>query len=247
MIESILQQCTVEGFNVKLPPTQLDRDTYVKVADKLKKIGGKWTGGRVQAFVFPHDPTGLLAEIAGGASRNLKKEFQFFATPTALARRLVALACINEGDSVLEPSAGDGAIVREIPCAVDCFEINPLMHAKLEAMPNASLLGDDFLAADPDAETFEWLQYDRIVANPPFTKNQDIDHIRHMFKCLKPGGRMVSVASTHWAISNSRREREFREWLESECADTLTVEAGTFKESGTSVAAVIVVIDKSTK
>ena len=43
--------------------------------------------------------------------------------------------------------------------------------------------------------------YDTIVMNPPFEKFQDIDHVRHAFDLLKPGGRVVAIsASAPWVI-----------------------------------------------
>ena len=79
--EQVLQNCTVEGTVVKLPNVQLDRKLYQEVAKALELIGGKWKGGKVFGFVFATDPTDLLHQIANGEKGNLKKEFQFFATP----------------------------------------------------------------------------------------------------------------------------------------------------------------------
>ena len=89
--EEVLQKCTVEGNVVKLPNVQLDRNEYLEVKKALELIGGKWKGGKVFGFVFATDPTDLLAEIANGEKQNLKKEFQFFATPEKLADELVEL------------------------------------------------------------------------------------------------------------------------------------------------------------
>lgn len=243
MIEQILNQCTVEGNNVKLPQTQLDRDVYLEVADKLKKIGGKWVGGKVQAFVFDHDPSELLTDIQNGKNRNVKIEFQFFETPERLARRLIELAGIHYFNSVLEPSAGEGAIIRELPpcetvyyCEIEGFRRKSLIH--ISFFNKAVCLGADFLQID------ESQKFDRIVANPPFSKNQDIDHIRKMYAVLVEGGRLVSVASKHWQISSNRKETEFRNWLNEIGAEIHEIEAGTFKESGTNISAVIVVIEK---
>lgn len=243
MVEQILNQCVVENNLVRLPQQQLDRDTYVQVANKLKKIGGKWTGGKVQAFVFPHDPTDLLADIQGGKERNLKKEFQFFATPETLAKRLVELAEIETTSWVLEPSAGYGAIIREIPkCqAVHYCEINDLCLKTLTELPcvnEMQMVGSDFL------QFKQLFSYDRIVANPPFSKNQDIDHIRKMYSVLAFGGVLVSVASRHWQIDNNRKEVEFREWLNGLNAEIFPVDEGTFKESGTNIATIIIRIRK---
>lgn len=241
--EQVLQGCTIDGMIVKLPPEQLDRKLYEEVKKSLELIGGKWKGGKVAGFVFPHDPVDLLAQISNGEKRNLKKEYQFFATPDMLADKLVELAELRETDSILEPSAGQGAIIKAIQRKfpqkeVSCYELMPINQSFLIKMHNVNLLGDDFLANNSRGS------YDRIVANPPFTKNQDIDHINMMWKLLRPGGRMVSMASVHWRHSTNKKEKLFKEWLYEIDAAIIDVPAGTFKESGTTIETVIIVIDK---
>jgi hypothetical protein len=237
-----LRQCTVEGTIVKLPPVQLERNIYLEVKKALELIGGKWKGGKTQGFVFEQDPADLLAQIAGGEDSNLKKEFQFFETPAALADRLVEFACISEDDSILEPSAGRGAIVnaihRKFPLVTVCgYEIMELNRSFLAKLDRFSLLGSDFLAECQS-------HFDVMIANPPFAKNQDIDHIRHMEDMLWPGGRLVSVASTHWQFADGKKEQAFRKWLTEQNAEIIPIEAGTFKDSGTMVAACVIVIRK---
>ena len=241
-IQEIIKNCTIEGMTVKLPEGQLDRTTYTKVAKALEGIGGKWKGGKIMGFVFPHDPTDLLAEVSGGKSINLKKEFQFFATPDALCDKLVSRADLKENHTVLEPSAGDGAIIKAINRAfplkmVDCCEMMGVNRMALEKISTANLVGTDFLEAD-------LMQYDRIIANPPFTKNADILHVSKMYDCLKKGGRVVAVMSTHWKFSSNKKETDFRAWLHNIGANIEDVDAGVFKSSGTMIPTVIVVIDK---
>jgi type I restriction-modification system DNA methylase subunit len=244
----ILQKCTVDGNIVRLPEGQLDRKLYQEVAKALELIGGKWVGRKTMGFVFPNDPTELLEQIANGESRNLKKEFQFFATPDDVADRMVELAEIDEnaGQWILEPSAGQGSIINAInrkypDLNVDYFELMDVNRTFLEKIPTARHLGDDFLAVDwKSGPTL----FDRIIANPPFSKNQDIDHIRKMYECLNDGGRIVTIASTHWQISNNKKETEFRNWLEEINAEIHEIPKGTFKESGTMVSSVLIVIDK---
>ena len=248
MIESILKNCTVEGNIVRLPEGQLDRKIYDQLAKALNGIGGKWKGGKVAGFVFESDPTSRLQQIQGGEKLNLKKEFQFFETPDKIADLIVKEAYIDRDDVVLEPSAGRGAIIRAVRriqtfCRIDAVELMPENAAYLRrAAFNIRVVHEqDFL------EFAGWRigEYDRIVANPPFSKNQDIDHVQAMYQCLKPGGRLVSVVSTHWQISNNRKEREFREWLSDVRAEIVAdLPVGTFSESGTSVPALIIAIDK---
>ena len=236
-----LQQCTIEGNIVKLPDTQLDRKAYLEVKKSLELIGGKWKGGKVQGFVFNSDPTELLASVQGGEKRNLKKEFQFFGTPPALAKYLVELADLQPSDEVSEPQAGQGAIVAVINDAGFTPDIYELMQQNVMILQKSGLhfnmLGQDFFKHGSKL-------YDKIIANPPFTKNQDIDHVVEMFNVLKPTGRLVSVTSTSWFTGSQKRHKAFRAWLDELNAEILDIEPGTFKESGTMVGGKIVVIDK---
>lgn len=241
-VQQVLIDCVIDGNVVRITGQQLDRKVYDGVKKALEGIGGQWKGGKVGGFVFPADPTELVAQLKGGERRNLKKEYQFFPTPDALADRLVALAQISDGMDILEPSAGDGAIVRAIhrvfpQFLVDVCEINPTQWEVLAKMKNVIPVAQDFLTIG------EW-KWDRIVANPPFSKNQDIDHVLSMWDRLRRGGRIVSVVSTHWETSTNKKETAFREWLKKVDARKIDIPAGTFKESGTNIATKILIIDK---
>ncbi len=241
--EDVLKDCVIEGNIVKLPDVQLDRKLYQEVAKAIELIGGKWKGGKVAGFVFHTDPTDLFTEIKNGEKRNLKKEYQFFATPSELADLLVSRSDIRKEHEILEPSAGQGAIVNAINRIllnkiVDTYELMPLNQTILKKVSGVNFIGEDFLLEKSDKK------YDRIIANPPFTKNQDVLHIREMFSRLKVGGRLVSIASKHWQLSNNKVEKEFRDWLESVNAYVEEIPAGAFKESGTNISSVIIIIDK---
>jgi len=240
--EQVLQQCTVDGLVVKLPDTQLERKLYQEVAKALELIGGKWKGGKVFGFVFATDPTDLLYQIANGEARNLKKEFQFFATPKELADEMVELANLCDTDEILEPSAGQGAIIKAINkvCAAtpDCFELMDVNRAILQKSGlSFNLIGDDFF-------THKGKKYDKIIANPPFTKNQDIDHLLEMYNCLADGGRLICITSKSWVSGSQKKQVDFRAWLDEVAADIFDIEKCTFKESGTMVGGKIIVIDK---
>jgi hypothetical protein len=240
--EQVLQQCTIKENTVYLPDGQLERKLYQDVAKSLELIGGKWKGGKVMGFVFPSDPTELLAEISGGEKRNLKKEFQFFATPDGLADKLVELAGIKKNQNVLEPSAGQGAIVKAVlrigkVDKVYGYELMPVNRIFLEKIDGYISLGEDFMNADP-------IKFDRIIANPPFSKNQDIDHVMRMYNFLSNDGRMVAITSRHYQMSNNKKETTFKKWLYLLGAEIHEIPKGAFKESGTEVGGLIIVINK---
>ena len=117
-MQEILNQCTVDGNVVRLPNIQLDRKDYLSVKKSLEGIGGKWKGGKIQGFIFNSDPSELLGRVSDGEKINLKKDFQFFATPPELADKLVSLAGEIHG-FILEPSGGDGAIIKAINKVTD--------------------------------------------------------------------------------------------------------------------------------
>lgn len=264
-LQEVLNACYVDSSNpnlVMLPEGKLERKTYEEVAKRLEGIGGKWTR-KAGGFIFSHNPTELLAQVQGGAEINLKKEFQFFATPPELADYLVELAEIDNTDWVLEPSAGQGAIIEAIrraapTCMITAVE---LMKENFEVLKNKH--GGDELLEMHELDFFEYKKYvgksvaptvgnavppkkgfDVIIANPPFSKNQDIDHVLAMYDVLAYRGRLVSVTSTHWERSLRKKEADFKRFLEQVGAEIYDIEAGTFAESGTQVGGKIVVIDK---
>jgi phospholipid N-methyltransferase len=241
--EEVLQNCTVTGMIIKLPAEQLDRKLYQDVAKSLELIGGKWKGGKVFGFVFNEDPTELLEEIANGENRNLKKEYQFFATSDKRADHLVSLVNIKPDHKVLEPSAGQGAIIKAIHRAypmknVNWCELMPLNQTFCKKIPYTTFVTADIFNIS------ETIQYDVIIANPPFSRCQDIDHIMKMYDLLKDGGTLVSITSKHWKLSTNKKETAFRSFLNELGASIIEIPAGDFKESGTAVGGYIIIIDK---
>ena len=159
---------------------------------------------------------------------------QLFPTPPDLAARMVELAGIEPGDRVLEPSAGTGNILRAIaravgPLHVVAVEINrDLADALPVALLNGKICGD-FLSVD-----FEQVgHFDKIVANPPFGKGQDIEHIKRMIRVLVPGGRLVAICA-----NGPRQEKELKPlattWEE--------LPDGTFADQGTNVRTVLMTV-----
>ena len=57
--------------------------------------------------------------------------------------------------------------------------------------------------------------YDRIIMNPPFSDGRDIEHVRHAYTLLKPGGRLVALMGESAFTNQNKRATEFREWLDS--------------------------------
>jgi len=238
-MENIIKQGKLENNIYYLPEIQLDRKEYLEVAKHLKFLGGKWKGGKIGGFIFDRN-INSIDELLGNNTKK-KKELQFFETPEKLAKELVELAEINNYVDILEPSAGRGAIIKEIKkvcdrqiqfCEIDKTNLKYL--DKIDNLENVSDNGD-FLE-------FNHMTFDRIIANPPFFKNQDIKHILHMYDLLRNKGILVSIASKHWENSKNKKETEFRKFLEYTKAEIIDIKEGEFKESGTTIGGVIIKI-----
>ena len=159
---------------------------------------------------------------------------QLFPTPPDLVERMLDLAEIDAGMTVLEPSAGTGNIVRAIIDRVDteivAYEIRQDLCAKLAAtFPSYRLCARsaDFLEVTDNMG--EW---PRIVMNPPFKNGQDIKHIQHACKMLKPGGRLVAICA------NGPRQNDQLKPLASHWEE---LPSGTF--AGTCVRSVLMTIE----
>jgi hypothetical protein len=236
----IIEKCKVEGNSVRLPEIQLQRNEYCELEKILIKAGAKKIRGKDFRFDFPTDAQPIIDQLCGGKKIDIKKEFQFFETPKELAKQMIELAEICENDFVLEPSAGQGAIVDLFPKnfeSVILYELNPVNQKVLQSK-GYQLAGDDFLKCEH--KNF----FTKIIANPPFSKNQDIDHVLKMYEVLQEGGRIITIMSNHWKNSDNKKETEFRNWLETVDYTIETIPANTFKESGTSIAACLLIINK---
>lgn len=169
----------------------------------------------------------------------------FFPTPRPLAVRLVDTAGIGPGMTVLEPSAGCGNIadaVRDMAPAAN------LTVVEISCTLNEILEAKGYYPEQMDFLEKRFPQFDRIVMNPPFEDCQDIDHVRHAFELLRPGGRLVSIMGEHAFFCDDKKSQEFRQWLSRQHCLVDKLESGTFTGADalrqTSVASRVVVIDK---
>lgn len=239
----VLNRSTITDNSLTLPPEQLDRDLYVKVDKVLKAAGGKWNR-KAKAHLFQDDPRKVLGlAIETGKIVDPKKEFEAFYTPPRLAKLLVEEAKVGPAMTVLEPSAGEGAIalaLREHWASpeIKCFEVRPESFKKIEAA--FATVCCDFLQVEPIGYAF-----DRVVMNPPFSNGQDVDHVMHAWKFLKPGGRLVSIMSAGVKFRNDNKYKTFRSFVEEIGGRIVDLPEGSFKASGTNVNTVMVTMDKA--
>jgi predicted RNA methylase len=243
-VEKILSECTLEDNIMRLPQVQFSKKTYLEVKNRILEAGGEWNG-KLNGFTFDFTADRVFSILKSGKRCNLKQEFQYFSTPDAIADIAVSkFSSLLESQSILEPSAGRGSLVnavrRRCPKAVvDCYELMPENIEHLSKVDGAHIVGTDFCKCHD--------KYDRIIANPPFSNNQDIDHLYMMYERLNIGGELSCIVSQHWKFANDQKCVHFREWLEMNDADVTDFDKGEFKESGTIIGTSLVYIVRKPK
>lgn len=164
----------------------------------------------------------------------------YFPTPAALVARMIEAAGLPDGSRVLEPSAGSGAIadaLREAGHKVECIERHSSL-CEILAAKGHNLIRGDFLEISTAGH------FDAVLMNPPFEGGQDLEHVRHAFEAVKPGGRLVAIMGAGVTFRQDKRFADFRAWAEEMGGEFVEIPAGTFKESGTGVASVMLSLRK---
>lgn len=177
----------------------------------------------------------------------LAKNFGHFPTPPDAARQVMEAAAMGRRPedppyAVLEPSAGGGNLARlaaEHGELVDCIEIQSHLAQQLEASGRYRRVWQgDFIAHPPVPA------YDRVIMNPPFDQERDIDHVMHALRFLKPGGLLVAIMSAGTEWRETKKARAFRDRMGKMQAKWRDLPAGSFSSVGTNVNTVIVRVFK---
>ena len=143
---------------------------------------------------------------------------EFYPTPKTLIDKMLDGIDFNTVKTVLEPSAGNGAIVEGLlerckqsyrgeEIDIDVVEIEPDLQKILKGK-GYKLVYDDFLTFEADKH------YDLIIMNPPFSNGD-----KHLLKALEMqenGGEVIAIVNAE-TIRNpfSNRRKELVKLLES--------------------------------
>jgi len=231
-----------------LPNIQLDRKVYLKVNKVLQALGGKWNR-KAKGHIFDKPIEDAIENvILTGEVVDKKKELQFFETPEKIADKLCILAnAIDLKDKVIwEPEAGRGAILKSIkkfnPDAnIYWFEFDAENSDYIKTLSIGEQIGNDFLKYKIEDES---KLPDFVIMNPPFSKQQDIDHITHALNHLKEGGVLISIMSPSVKFRSNKKTIKFIELINQYEHEFHDLPNGSFKESGTMVNTIILKIVK---
>lgn len=208
-------------------------------------VGGKEFDAATPSENDPFDNAVLDYYSNQKLNKNNREGSDYFPTPEPLGYKMVEWAGLGEGDSVLEPSAGHGAIARYVPKTNEMVSIEPSQSLFTKLQLKAGGLGRKFLN-----NTFENYalnnKHDVIVMNPPFGKAGAlaIQHVDKAFKHLDEGGRIVAI------IPRGSTDKKFEKWYNEQKNVAMRAEVNLpdilFQQAGTRVACRVVVLDKIT-
>lgn len=235
-----------DNLMVMRPTDEMTDATYDKLKQYMEGMGGHWRE-RVRGFVF------YTQNLKRNSFQNWKESNQFFPTPEHVANRVYQLSglsnwsLLHDGRPiVLEPSAGTGSLLHEIPSDINCkfYIVEPEIH-------NAKQLEDE--GYDVNRCTFEKFyssavktntRFTHVLMNPPFSQSRDIKHTLMAYDLLEPDGRLVSIISENAMYYANEYSNKFRQWINDTNAIIEPISSTAFKESGTTVDTVIIVVNK---
>jgi hypothetical protein len=244
-----LSMAVADETSVRLT-MQLQPSTYREVNKALTRIagGGQWNR-RQGLHLFPRDPRPELAALVGSAAMPVdpKQAAGWFRTPDVIADEAAEhLDGLDDRAMILEPSAGDGSLVRAarqvLPDAwIDAVEPDEHRYQQLAAQELATETYQ--CSFEEYATTIEEGLYDAAILNPPFASDADktlwVAHLELAWTAVRPGGRLVAIVPASLAYRSTKAITALRERIEATGSwRELPVDA--FKESGTQTATLLV-------
>ena len=236
-------------YHLSIRPAMTDEE-YDDVKYRLETLGGHWRE-RFGGFVFDVDPMpGLKNEetwnpVEHDEYSKWKIMRQFYPTPADLAEYVIKLAEIEPHHIVLEPSAGNGALLRPLERKnnIVAVEIDEHLASELVKAEYDCVINSSFEQAIKNGDVGQW--FNRVIMNPPFGPRQlDIKHILMAYELLVPGGILVAIMAENDLYYNTQLTNEFNNFLKSINAHVEEVPMRSFLASGTRVDTVIVKIKK---
>lgn len=181
--------------------------------------------------VLPDCPEGQQ-DLRKRTGTDVAKDLQFYGTPDIVADEAVERLYPSDGDRILEPSCGDGALLD----AIRRFANRKRISLRVTGVEYDATRADTARSKGYGVQTANFLQvtpspvFDKVVMNPPFYGKHYQKHVEHARKFLKPGGRLIAIlpitaVTDHGYIVPDRYG----------CDKWKDLPVGSFRESGTNI------------
>lgn len=209
-------------------PTSLKKEDANKVSEIIQLLDGIVVDRHVS---FSYDPSDILVKMKLNGYIPERKSHQFYPTESSLADLAVSMLRIDEWDNILEPSAGNGRLIDKVKTRykkrITCVEISKT-HSEILLEKGYNVENMDFLEYPTEKK------YNKIIMNPPFTKNQAKTHVIKACSHLNDEGQLIAI------VPSSLQNLEIKGFSVN---STKTIE-NAFIESKTKVSVVILRITR---
>lgn len=262
-VRDVMNALQVYRGEPRLTHNQLDA-----MEKEAKRCGeSDWPGGRIKRFkngnahlffdkdgmadanrglaefygeVLPDSPEADAERPKRRPCTEVSADLAYFWTSPAVIEAMIDAMPIRGGDTILEPSCGDGRIMDGI---VDHVRANRIADVRLTGIEydagrveeaqrkGHSVLRANFLNCGGNPA------FDLIFMNPPFAGRHYLKHIAQAIKMLKPGGRLISVLpAPAWFDHEGLPGRKYNPDCPYDGRDTWTdLPLGSFRAAGTNV------------
>ena len=157
-------------------------DAIMAALGGVKTYGGKHRN--MPYWQFDFEPAAIVEQVALTGQLPDAKAHQFYPTTPELAQRLVDWLEIEQGDTCLEPSAGQGGIADLLPRdRTLCVEVSPL-HCQILREKGHTVIEADFLAWDSGT------RFSVVAINPPFSDGRWQAHRAQAGSLVESGGKL---------------------------------------------------------
>lgn len=248
-----LKQAYVEAFE-----ESQEGDEWKKYlpGSKTEGTGGKANDYRQEkATDFDRTKAVYFGKQKKNSRTKSREGIDYFATPEPVGYKMVQWLQSKPGQSLLEPSAGDGAIARWMPDNTYNTVVEPSRDLTPKLMRNVA-------GAKVVESTFENFdlhnKFDGIAMNPPFGHGGKtaVEHVAKAYQHLKDGGRLIAIipdgptCQKHfdkWFYGDPEAKRKAdRGIADGVLMADIHLPSVTFDRAGTNVNTRMVVIDKYT-
>lgn len=245
MVKTNIKMVKDENNLYNLYLGSLSDSEYDEIKPIIEHLNGHWRE-KLGCFVFGEDVSELLLNaLCNGVDISddyrWREENQFYPTPMSVAKRVVELAEVKSGMSILEPSAGVGNLLDCLPAgqySILCVEPMKTNCYVLEQK------GYKVVCSTFEDVYVDLPKFDRIIMNPPFSGQRDIMHVTMAYYLLKPGGVLCAVISENALYYKTETTKNFKKFLEENNGYIEAVPFGSFEESGTTIETVLIKIKK---
>lgn len=236
-----------------------DSDSWKKYLpnSKTEGMGGVQRDRQQQLNITPFEraKSYYYANQKKTSKNKAREGIDYYPTPEPIGYKMVEFADIKSGDSVLEPSAGHGAIARFFPEDTKNVAIEPSSELantiRLRFNKNGRVIESTFENYDVHNK------FNEIVMNPPYgtAAKTAMEHLEKAFNHLRDGGRIVALLPAgnsmgkrldKWlnGVPNAKTKAEREGEKRAVIMKKIELPSVTFERAGTKVVTDIYIIDK---